>query len=81
MECNCVCLSVSVCQDGWWWVGAVARSEENKCIYMFGGESGGGGLFSYLRLRSPEIDGGFIIGHRMHAHETNELMSCMFAID
>lgn len=44
-----------------------------------GGESGG--LLSYLRLRSPEIDGGFIIGHRMHAHETNELMSCMFAID
>lgn len=41
MECTCVCLSVLVGKGGEWWVGVVARSEEYKCIYMFGGESGG----------------------------------------
>lgn len=40
MECTCVYLSVLVGRRGEWWVGVVARSEEYKCIYMFGGESG-----------------------------------------
>lgn len=55
MECTCVCLclSVSMCLcvrvvGGEWVVKVVARSEEYKCIYMFGGESGK--LLSYLRL-------------------------------
>lgn len=50
MECTCVYLSVclSMCQDGWWWVKVVARSEEYKCIYML--VVNRGGLLSYLKL-------------------------------
>lgn len=66
MECTCVylCLSVSMCQGGEWWVKVVARSEEYKCIYML--VVNRGGLLKVAKARSPEIVGGFIIGHRMH---------------
>lgn len=68
-----------MCQGGEWWVKVVARSEEYKCIYMFGGELGG--LLSYLKLGARRLLAVLSSGIVRIAHETNELMSCMFAID
>lgn len=75
-----MCLCVRVV-GGEWVVKVVARSEEYKCIYMFGGESGK--LLSYLRLKlgARRLMAVLSSGIVCIAHETNELMSYMFAID